>query len=85
MKARIRKKNKDGVVRMETSGRVKEIVINEDILHPDKETVSVCFRGNNSSGIIDFTPREIEHIMKSVQGRMNLIKGFKRLGPEDSL
>ena len=31
MQLKIRKENKDGVVRMETSGELKEILINEDV------------------------------------------------------
>ena len=79
MKLKVRKINQDGIVRMESSGKVKEILINEDILHPDEESISVCFQGKSSSGIIDFTPAEIEKLYKSVKNRMHLIKGFKRL------
>lgn len=76
---KIRKQNQDGTVRLESSGDVKEILINEDIIHPDKESISVCYRGKNSSGIIDFTPTEIEMIYDSIKNRIHLIKGFKRL------
>ena len=48
MQLKIRKENKDGVVRMETSGELKEILINEDILHPNKESISLCFMGKRS-------------------------------------
>jgi len=78
MKLKIKKQNQDGVVRVESGGSVKEILINEDLLNPDNESISVCFRGKNSSGIIDFSPKEIEDIYKSVRSRMHLIKGFKK-------
>lgn len=77
MELKVLKSNKDGSVRLETSGSVKEVIINEDMLHPDKESISVCFKGNNSSGIIDFTPKEFEKIYASVKNRMHLIKGIK--------
>jgi len=79
MQIKIRKQNKDGIVKMETSGIVKEIAINEDLLHPDQESISVCFRGKSSSGIVDFTPAEIEKLYYSIRNRIHLIKGFKRL------
>ena len=79
MQVRIRKQNQDGIARLETSGDVKEILINEDILHPEKESISVCFRGKSSSGIVDLTPKEIEMLYDSVKNRMHLIKGLKRL------
>jgi len=77
VKIKIRKTNKDGSVRLETSGIIKEVMINEDMFYPDNESISVCFKGSNSSGIIDFTPKEIEQLYKSVKSRMHLIKGIK--------
>lgn len=78
MKIKLLKENKDGIMRVETSGEVKEIIINEDLLHPNAESISVCYRGKSSSGIIDFTPVEIEHLYGAVKNRMHLIKGIKR-------
>lgn len=82
MQAKIRKNNKDGTVRLETSGEVKEIVINEDFLHPKKESIAICFSGKNSSGIIELTPKELEMLIKTAQHRKHLIKGVKILGGE---
>lgn len=79
MQLKIKKQNQDGVVRLESSGDVKEVLINEDLMHPDEESISVCFRGKSSSGIVDFSPKEIEKIYDTIKGRMHLIKGFKRL------
>jgi len=77
MKIRVRKNNHDGSVRLETSGMVKEVLINEDFMHPNAESISVCFKGKHSSGIVDFTPKEIEEVYHSVKGKMHLIKGMK--------
>jgi hypothetical protein len=79
MQLKVKKSNKDGVVRLETSGDVKEIWVNEDFMHPNQESISIGFLGESSSGIIDFTPAEIEKLYNSVKNRMHLIKGFKRL------
>jgi hypothetical protein len=79
MQIRLRKQNKDGLIRLETSGQVKEILINEDLLNPDKESISLCFRGANSSGIVDLKPEEFEKLNMAVKSRIHLIKGFKRL------
>ena len=79
MQVKIRKVNQDGNVRLESSGDVKEILINEDILHPNQESISICYRGKNSSGIIDLTPAEIDMLFDAVKDRMHLIKGLKRL------
>ena len=79
MQIKLRRENPDGITRVETSGEVVEILVNEDLLHPNKESISVCYRGKNSSGIIDFSPEEFEKIYDSVKSRMHLIKGFKKL------
>ncbi len=85
MEIKIRKKNEDGLVRLETSGDVKEILINEELLHPDKESISVCFKGESSSGIIDFTPLEIEKLYDTVKSRILHIKAFRTLSGGGSI
>ena len=77
MNLKVRKTNQDGTVRVESGGKIKEVLINEDFLNPEGESISVCFRGINSSGIIDFSPRELEMIFNSVKNRLHLIKGIK--------
>ena len=77
MKAKIKKKNKDGIVRLETSGEVKEILVNEDFLHPDSESISLCFKGKNSSGIIDLSVDEFQTLFDTIKRRHHLIKGIK--------
>ncbi len=77
MKLRIKKANSDGIVRLESGGQIKEILINEDFLHPKQESISLCFKGQNSSGIVDLTPEEIERIYHSLKTKRHLIKGFK--------
>lgn len=77
MQVKIRKINSDGMVRLESTGDIKEVLINEDFLNPKNESISVCFKGKNSSGIVDFTPKEIEDLYKTVKTRLHLIKGAK--------
>lgn len=77
MEVRVKKRNNDGLVRLESSGIVKEIMVNEDFLHPQKQTISVCFAGKNSSGIMDLNMKKVEMIMKALAERNHLIKGVK--------
>lgn len=79
MKAKVKKVNKDGVVRVETGGEIKEVIINEEFLHPDDETISLCFRGEHSSGIIELKTEEFEKVYNTIKKRMHLIKGFKEI------
>jgi hypothetical protein len=78
MEIKVRKLNSDGMVRVETAGEIEEVLINEDMVHPNRESISICFRGKSSSGIVDLTPNEIEKLYHSVKKRMHLIKGFKK-------
>ena len=68
MQIRIKQTNQDGIVRLETEGVLKEILINEEILNDENESISVCFRGKSSSGIVDLSPDEIEKIF---EGRLS--------------
>lgn len=79
MQIKIRKQNKDGTVRLETRGAVKEVLINEDILNPEGESIAVCFRGTDSSGIVEFSIKEYEQLIATVKNRTHLIKNFERL------
>lgn len=72
-----KKQNEDGIVKLETSGEIKEVIINEDFLNPKSASVAICFRGKNSSGIVEMTPSEIESLYKNVSPKLNLIKGVK--------
>ena len=77
MKIKVKKQNSDGVVRLETSGGIKEVIINEDFLHPKEASVALCFRGKNSSGIVELTPDEIRFINKQISPKMSFIEDVK--------
>ncbi len=77
MNAKVKKKNKDGLVRLETSGEIKDIVIKEDFVKPEKTIVSLCFRGKDSSGIIELSQKEIEGIYKDVQPQLDALRNVK--------
>ena len=77
MNIRAKKRTPAGIQRMETFGEIKEILINQDFMDPQKVSVSLCFRGNNSSGIVDLTPEEIGVMNKEVASRKKLLKGIK--------
>jgi len=77
MKIKSKKQNSDGIVRVETSGEIKEIVMNEDFLHPDDASVAICYKGKQSSGIIKLSPREIESLFNQIMPKIHLMKGIK--------
>ncbi|MEX0932841.1 MAG: hypothetical protein WDZ77_01950 [Candidatus Pacearchaeota archaeon] len=77
MQVKTKKQNADGSVRLETSGEIKEILINEDFMNPNNASVSLCFRGKNSSGIIELSAKEIESISKQISPSLHLLRDVK--------
>ncbi|MBS3176953.1 hypothetical protein J4457_07010 [Candidatus Woesearchaeota archaeon] len=80
MQIKIRIKNKDGVARLENTTRIQEVMINEDLLHPDQESIAIGFRNQDSSGIIEFTVKEFEDFYKTVRSKIHLVKGARIFG-----
>lgn len=52
-------------------------MINEDFLHPKHESIALGFRNEDSSGIIELTPEEVDKIIDSIKRKKHLIKGIK--------
>ena len=77
MKIKAKKHNEDGLVRVETSGQIKEVLINEDFLKPKEASVSICFRGKSSSGIVQMNIKELESLYKNVAPKIAMLKNVK--------
>ena len=79
MKIKTKKHNADGIVRLETSGQLKEIIINEDFLSPEKASVALCFKGKNSSGIVHLSLNEFKFISKEIAPKLPMVENVKIL------
>jgi len=77
MKIKAKKQNPDGMVRLETSGQIKEVLINEDLLKPKEASVSICFRGKSSSGIVEISAKEFESLYKQIEPKLSALRGVK--------
>ena len=77
MRIKIRYVNDGGFVRLENFASLKEIMINEDFLHPENESIALCFRNKDSSGIIELTIGEFDKISQDVSKKKHLIKSIK--------
>lgn len=69
--------NSGGFTRLENFVNIKEVMINEDFLHAENESIALGFRNKDSSGIIEFTIGEFEKMTNSVKKKMHLIKSLK--------
>jgi hypothetical protein len=85
MRIKMRYINAGGFVRMENFTNIKEVMINEDFLHPENESIALGFRNKDSSGIIEFTTEEFEKIVDRVRKKVHLIKGVKIFGDESMI
>jgi len=77
MNIKTKKQNPDGIVRLETSGEVKEIIFKQDFMNPNESAIQICFRGKSSSGIVELNKTELEKIYKGTIPKMNLLKSSK--------
>ncbi len=77
MRIKIRYVNDSGFVRLENFASLKEIMINEGFLHPENESIALCFRNKDSSGMIELTIAEFDKISQDVSKKKHLIKGVK--------
>lgn len=75
MRIRLKLKEDDGdVKRINSSNAVDNVILEEDLMNPEKESVAIFFRGRNSSGIINFRKEEIEGLMSSMKPYLGMIK-----------
>ena len=80
MQIRLRINNKDGVMRLENTTKLQEVMINENILHPEQESIAIGFKNQDSSGIIEFSVREFEEFYQGVKNKIHLMKGSRIFG-----
>ncbi|MBS3131215.1 hypothetical protein J4212_02165 [Candidatus Woesearchaeota archaeon] len=84
MNLKMRYANSAGYIKLENAVAIKEVMINEDFLHPDNESIAIGFRSRECSGLLEFTPDEFEKVSNSVKRKIHLIKGFKVIGSENA-
>ena len=77
MKAKVRKKHANGVVKVEAHGEIKEVLIHNDLFNVENGKISICFRGNTSSGIIELSEKEANDLYKTLGSKIGLIKEIK--------
>ena len=74
MDVKVRTITKKSVSKTHTKGTIKDIRIDTNNLVHSKEAVSICFKSNESSGIITLSPKEIDRIVKALRRKRHLIK-----------
>jgi hypothetical protein len=77
MDIKVRSQTEKSIARMHTKGTIRDIKIDTDNLVHYKESVSICFKSKESSGIITLSPKEIDRMVKALRRKRHLIKDVK--------
>ena len=67
-------------MRVENATKIQEVMINEDMLHPEQESIALGFKNQDSSGIIEFTVAEFEEFYKAVKNKSHVLTSNKVFG-----
>jgi hypothetical protein len=79
MNVKLKKLHNGRIIRVAGSGEIKEIIINENLLTPNNASISLFFRGMNSSGIIELNKKEVEILNKELASKIHLFKDISVL------
>ena len=77
MKVKVRKLHSKGIVKVEGSGEIKEVLIHTDMFDVERGKISICFKGHNSSGIVELSEKEANDLYRTLGSKINLIKEIK--------
>ena len=79
MKIRVKKLHNHRIIKLESGGEIKEVMIHSDMFNSSKEKISICFRGNKYSGIVELSEKEANDLYKTLSSKIGLIKEIKVL------
>ena len=74
MRLRIKQLGTFGTRRTDYSGRIDNVIVEENLLKPEKESISIFFRGGRTSGILSISTKELQSLIRTVQSHISLIK-----------
>lgn len=77
MDIKVKKKKFEKIARLETTGKIKEFIFKEDVLKSQDSSLLLCFRGKDSSGIIELSPEDIQRLYEEINHRKKLVSGAK--------
>ncbi|MFA5855993.1 MAG: hypothetical protein WC867_01445 [Candidatus Pacearchaeota archaeon] len=77
MKIKVKKLHSGRIVRIETGGEIKEVMIHSDLFDTQRGKISICFKGQKNSGIVELTEKEANDLYKTLAKKIGLIKEIK--------
>lgn len=82
MKIRIKSNSSFRTKRIEGRAIIDNVIINEDLLNPDKESASIFFRGKDCSGILNLSTSELKKLSGSTLSTLGLVRRMEEI-PEE--
>lgn len=82
---RMRKRGVLGDDRVESYANIDNFVVKKDILNPAKEHISLYFRGEDTSGIINLGMKEVQTIIDSVSKGQKVINNISMANFKDEI
>ncbi len=77
MKIRLKEKGIWSDTRKEIGAKIDDIMIKEDILHPESEKTLIFFREGKHSGLLELSRHETDALLNSLKNRIKLVKSKK--------
>jgi len=65
------------LMKVEARSEIQEIMIKENF-EAEFETIAICFKSGDTSGIVELTTQEFEDIRKQVERNLHLVKGIHK-------
>ncbi len=79
MEIKTKKLINNKLFKSQSSGNIKDVFIEEDFLNPSSAKISICFRGIDNSGIVEFNSEEINLLYEELSKNREILKGVKVL------
>ena len=79
MRIRIKQKGFFRDKKVDSTNKVDDIIIKENLLNPTGEDIRIYFRGSNSSGIMNFSYEEAEMLISSLKNNLGLVKKVRKI------
>jgi hypothetical protein len=77
MKIRVKKLHSGRVIKLESGGEIREVLIHSDMFDKERGKISICFRGHKNSGIVELSEREANDLYRTLGSKIDLIKDIK--------
>lgn len=79
MQIKLKQRGFLGYKKTSNSVAIDDLIVKEDLISPENEKVMVYFKGQDSSGILEFSKDEIEALNSSLKSGIGLVKKSKKL------